>query len=63
MQRLLNLLRAEPAAFGALVGSVLPALVLLEIVEINEATIAAIVVAINAIVGIVVRLSVSPRAA
>jgi hypothetical protein len=60
MRNLKTLLQHEPAALGSLVASVLPVLVLLGVVRVDEEGIAAIVVAINATVGFVVRLSVTP---
>jgi hypothetical protein len=58
-----QLLRREPAAIGTLVASVLPALVLVGVLDIDEKAIAAVVVAINAIVTFAVRLSVTPAMA
>jgi hypothetical protein len=54
------LLQREPAAIGTIVASVLPVLVMLGVIKIDEAGIAAVVVAVNAIVGFGVRLLVSP---
>jgi hypothetical protein len=62
MRNLKTLLQHEPAALGSLVASVLPVLVLLGVVRIDEEGIAAIIVAINATVGFAVRLSVTPAA-
>jgi hypothetical protein len=62
MRNLKTLLQDEPAALGSLVASILPVLVLLGIVRIDEEGIAAIVVAVNTTVGFVVRLSVQPVA-
>jgi hypothetical protein len=59
-RNLLLLLQREPAAVGSLVASILPVLVLLRVVRIDEAGIAAIVVAINTFVGFGVRVLVSP---
>ena len=58
----MSLLQREPAAVGSLVASVLPVLVLLGVIQIDEAGIAAVVVAINTMVGFGVRLLVSPAA-
>jgi drug/metabolite transporter (DMT)-like permease len=58
--RLLNLLQREPAAVGTLITSVMPCLVLLGAVQLDEKEIAALVVAVNAIVAFGVRLVVSP---
>jgi hypothetical protein len=62
MRNLKTLLQDEPAALGSLVASILPVLVLLGVVRIDEEGIAAIVVAVNTTVGFVVRLSVQPVA-
>jgi mRNA-degrading endonuclease toxin of MazEF toxin-antitoxin module len=56
------LLQREPAAVGSLVASIMPVLVLLGVVRIDEAGIAAVVVAVNTVVGFGVRLAVSPTA-
>ena len=56
------LLQREPAAVGSLVASIMPVLVLLGVVRIDEAGIAAVVVAVNAAVGFATRLVVSPTA-
>jgi hypothetical protein len=56
------LLQREPTAVGSLVASVMPLLVLLGVVRIDEAGIAAIVVAVNTIVGLAVRMAVTPVA-
>jgi hypothetical protein len=56
------LLQREPAAIGTLVASIMPVLVLLGVVRIDEAGIAAIVVAVNAGVGFATRLAVTPTA-
>ena len=60
MRNLKLLLQREPAALGSLVASIMPVLVLLGVVRIDEAGIAAIVVAINAAVGFATRLAVTP---
>jgi hypothetical protein len=60
MRNLKLMLQREPAAIGTVVASVMPVLVLLKVVSIDEAGIAAVVVAVNAITGLVVRLTVSP---
>jgi hypothetical protein len=62
MRNLKSLLQDEPAALGSLVASILPVLVLLGVVRIDEEGIAAIVVAVNTTVGFAVRLSVQPVA-
>jgi len=56
-------LQREPAAIGSIAASVLPVLVLLGVIRIDEAGIAAVVVAINTIVGFAIRVVVSPVAA
>jgi hypothetical protein len=60
IQKLKLLLQREPAAVGTIVASVLPVLVILGVIKIDEAGIAAVVVAVNAIVGFGVRLLVTP---
>jgi hypothetical protein len=62
MRNLKSLLQNEPAALGSLVASIIPILVLLGVVRIDEEGIAAIVVAVNTTVGFVVRLTVEPVA-
>jgi hypothetical protein len=62
MRRLTSLLQHEPAAIGTLVGSVLPALVLIGLLDVDEKGVAGLVVAINAVVGFAVRLTVRPTA-
>jgi hypothetical protein len=63
VQRFTNALAREPAAIGTLVASVLPALVALQIISIDEQAIGVLVVAINAIAAFFVRMVVSPAAA
>jgi mRNA-degrading endonuclease toxin of MazEF toxin-antitoxin module len=63
MRNLKLLLQREPAAVGSLVASIMPVLVLLGVVRIDEAGIAAVVVAVNAGVGFATRLAVSPASA
>jgi hypothetical protein len=60
MRNLKQVLQREPAAIGSMAASVLPVLVLLGLIRIDEAGIAAVVVAINTIVGFAIRLTVSP---
>ncbi len=60
MRNLRMLLAREPAALGSLVASILPVLVLLDVIRIDEAGIAAVVVAVNTAVGFGVRVLVSP---
>ena len=63
MRNLKLVLQREPAAIGSIAASVLPVLVLLGVIRIDEAGIAAVVVAINTIVGFAIRVVVSPVAA
>ncbi len=58
-QRVLQLLRNEPTAVGTLVASV-TLLVLAGVVDLDEHGVAAIVVAVNALVGFGVCLAVTP---
>lgn len=60
MGSILQRLAGEPAATGTLVASILPALVALGVVSMDEQTIAILVVAVNALVGFAVRLFVTP---
>lgn len=60
MRNLKSLLQREPAAIGTLVASILPMLVLLHVLTLDEAQVAAIVVAVNTVVGFGVRLVVVP---
>ena len=60
MRNLKLVLQREPAALGSVAASVLPVLVLLGVIQVDEAGIAAIVVAINTVVGFAIRLVVSP---
>ena len=60
MRNLKSLLQREPAAIGTLVASILPVLVLLHVLTLDEAQVAAIVVAVNTLVGFGVRLMVVP---
>ena len=60
MRNLKLVLQREPAAVGSLVASILPVLVLLKLVSIDEAGIAAVVVAVNTFVGFGIRVFVSP---
>ena len=62
MRNLKSLLQNEPAAIGSLVASILPVLVLLGVIRIDEDGIATVVVAVNTTVGFVVRMSVAPVA-
>ena len=62
MRNLRMLLAREPAALGSLVASILPVLVLLDVVRSDEAGIAAVVVAITTAVGFGVRVLVAPLA-
>jgi hypothetical protein len=60
MHNLKLLLQREPAAIGTLLASIMPVLVLLELVALTEAQVAAVVVAVNTTIGFAVRLTVSP---
>jgi len=62
MRNLKSLIQNEPAALGSLVASIMPVLVLLGVVRIDEDGIAAVVVAVNTTVGLVVRMTVAPAA-
>ena len=60
MRNLKLVLQREPAAIGSLVASILPVLVLLGLIQLDEAGIAAVVVAINTVVGFAIRVAVAP---
>ena len=60
MRNLKLVLQREPAALGSLAASVLPVLVMLDVIQIDEAGIAAVVVAVNTVVGFGIRVLVSP---
>jgi hypothetical protein len=60
MRTIIDRLAGEPAAVGTVLASVLPALVALELVSIDEQAIGVIVVAVNAVIGFIVRLLVAP---
>ena len=60
MRNLKLVLQREPAALGSVAASILPVLVLLDVVQVDEAGIAAIVVAINTVAGFASRGVVSP---
>jgi hypothetical protein len=62
MRNLKLVLQREPAALGSLAASILPVLVLLGVIRIDEAGIAAVVVAVNTVVGFGIRVLVSPVA-
>jgi hypothetical protein len=59
-RHILQRLALEPAAIGTTLASVLPALVVLDLVSLDERSIGVLVVAINALVGLAVRLLVMP---
>lgn len=64
MRNLKQLLNSEPAAIGTLVASILPVLILLGAVrDLSDQEVAAIVVAVNTLVGFLIRLWVSPSSA
>jgi hypothetical protein len=60
MRNLKSLLRREPAALGSVVASLIPVLVLVHLLSLNEEQMAAVVVAVNTTVAFVVRLTVAP---
>jgi hypothetical protein len=60
MRNLKLVLQREPAAIGSLAASILPVLVLVDMIQIDEVGIAAVVVAINTFVGFGIRVAVSP---
>jgi hypothetical protein len=60
VRRLKLVLQREPAAIGSIAASVLPVLVLLGVIQLDEAGIAAIIVAINTVVGFAIRVAVTP---
>ena len=60
MPSLIANLKREPAAVGTLISSLLPALVLMQVVHLDEQAIAALVVAVNALVAFFVRMTVTP---
>jgi hypothetical protein len=60
MSRLVYVLKNEPTALGTTVASVAPVLVLLGVLSLDENGIAALIVAINALVGFAVRVAVTP---
>ena len=60
MRNLKSLLQREPAALGSVVASLIPVLVLAQLVSLNEEQMAAVLVAVNTTVGFVVRLTVAP---
>ena len=61
--KLKSLLQREPAALGTLIASLLPLLVLVGLVPINEQAMAAVVVAVNTSVGFAIRLWCTPAPA
>jgi hypothetical protein len=63
MNRFAQLLQREPAAVGSLIASLLPALVVLGVIRVDEEGIAVLVLAANTVIGFIVRATVSPRAA
>ena len=62
MRRVIDMLRREPAMVGTLVGTVLPALVAIGLLDVDERTVASVVVIVNALVGFAVRFTVTPKA-
>jgi len=63
MHNLKLMLQREPAAIGSLAASLLPVLVLLDLIRLDEAGMAAVIVAINTVVGFAIRVLVSPNGA
>jgi hypothetical protein len=63
MSRILQRLALEPTAVGALLASVLPALVAFGVLQMDQQTIAVLVVAVNATIGFFLRTLVTPLAA
>jgi hypothetical protein len=59
VRNLKSLLQREPAALGSVVASLIPVLVLIGLVPMNEQQMAAVVVAVNTTVGFVIRLTVA----
>ena len=57
---MLQRIAAEPAAFGTLVASVLPAFVALGLLSVDAETIGVLVVAVNALTGFGIRMLVAP---
>ena len=60
MRNLKLVLQREPAAIGSLAASILPVLVLGGVVHLDEAGMAAVIVAINTVTGFAIRVLVSP---
>jgi hypothetical protein len=58
--RIIDRLAQEPAAVGTVVASVLPALVVLGLVSLDEQEIGVLVIAVNAVIGLAIRLLVTP---
>jgi hypothetical protein len=58
--KLKSMLQREPAALGTLIASLLPLLVLVGVVPIDEQAMAAVVVAVNTSVGFAIRLWCTP---
>jgi hypothetical protein len=59
MRRVIEVLRREPALIGTLVGTVLPAFVAIRLLDVDERTVASVVVIVNALVDCAVRFSVT----
>jgi hypothetical protein len=60
MRPYVDRLAREPAAFGTLVASLLPALVALGLISLDAEAIGVLVVAVNTLVGFAIRLLVAP---
>jgi hypothetical protein len=63
MRPFVDRLAREPAALGTLVASILPALVALRLVSLDAEAIGVLVVAVNTIIGFLIRFLVAPTAA
>ena len=57
---ILQRIAVEPAAFGTLIASVLPAFVALGVLHMDAETIGVLVVAVNALTGFAIRMLVAP---
>jgi hypothetical protein len=60
MNAILQRIAVEPAAFGTLIASVLPAFVALGVFSMDAETIGVLVVAVNAFTGFGIRMLVAP---
>jgi hypothetical protein len=62
MRNLKLVLQREPAAVGTLTASIMPVLVVFGVLDIDDAGIAAVAMAVNAVVGFATRVLVAPTA-